>query len=115
MKKNKTLWNGVSVLIVIELVIMAFTRDHVQLGLMTVAVIAWSAWAIFRFLVPYVAEKLDARETREIREFYEAEEKKAFFAYGRRNGDRTPSTRKSPHYCASAIGISRRNLGMACR
>ena len=64
MKKKKTLWNGVSVLIAIELVIMAFTREYVQLGLMTVAAIGWSIWAIGYFLVPYVKGKLDALKAR---------------------------------------------------
>lgn len=76
MKKNKTLWNGVSLLIAIELVIMAFTREYVQLGLMTIAAIGWSIWAIGYFLVPYVREKLDALEARTLREYFEAEEKK---------------------------------------
>ena len=76
MKKKKTLWNGVSVLIAIELVIMAFARDYVQLGLMTLATIGWSVWAIAYYLVPYVKTKLDAREARKLREHYEAEERK---------------------------------------
>ena len=76
MKKKKPLWNGVSVLIVLVLVIMAFARDYVQLGLMTLATIGWSVWAIAYYLVPYVKTKLDAREARKHREHYEAEERK---------------------------------------
>ena len=76
MKKKKTLWNGVSILIVLVLVIMAFARDYVQLGLMTLATIGWSVWAIAYYLVPYVKTKLDAREARKLREHYEAEERK---------------------------------------
>ena len=76
MKKKKTLWNGVSVLIAIELVIMALTRDYVQLGLSTVAAIGWTVWAVSYFLVPFVKAKLNAREARKLREHYEAEERK---------------------------------------
>ena len=76
MKKKKTLWNGVSVLIVLVLVIMAFARDYVQLGLMTLATVGWSIWAIAYYLVPFVKTKLDAREARKLREHYEAEERK---------------------------------------
>lgn len=76
MKKKKTLWNGVSVLIAIELVIMALTRGYVQLGLSTVAAIGWTVWAVSYFLVPFVKAKLNAREARKLREHYEAEERK---------------------------------------
>ena len=76
MKKKKPLWNGVSVLIAIELVIMALTRDYVQLGLSTVAAISWTVWAVSYFLIPFVKAKLNAREARKLREHYEAEERK---------------------------------------
>lgn len=76
MKKKKTLWNGVSVLIVTVLAIMAFTRGYVQLGLTTVAFIAWSIWASVRFLVPFISTKLEAREAKKIRQHYEEEERK---------------------------------------
>ena len=74
MKKKKTLWNGVSVLIVTVLAIMAFTRGYVQLGLMAVAFTAWSVWAIIRFLVPFVSAKLEKRQAQKIRKHYEEEE-----------------------------------------
>ena len=76
MKKKRTLWNGVSVLIAIELVLMVFTRGYVQLGLSTVAAIGWTVWAVRYFLVPFVKAKLNAREARKLREHYEAEERK---------------------------------------
>ena len=76
MKKKKTLWNGVSVLIVTVLAIMAFTRGYVQLGLMAVAFTAWSVWAIIRFLVPFVSAKLETRQAQKIRKHYEEEERR---------------------------------------
>ena len=76
MKKKKTLWNGVSVLIVTVLAIMAFTRGYVQLGLMAVAFTAWSVWAIIRFLVPFVSAKLEKRQAQKIRKHYEEEERR---------------------------------------
>lgn len=76
MKKKKTLWNGVSILIVALLVIMAFVRGNAQFVLTVLAIAAWSVWAIVKYLAPYVDAKLNAREARKIREFYEAEERK---------------------------------------
>ena len=76
MKKKKTLWNGVSVLIVTVLAIMAFTRGYVQLGLMAVAFTAWSVWAVIRFLVPFVSAKLETRQAQKIRKHYEEEERR---------------------------------------
>jgi len=76
MKKNKTLWNGVSILIVALLVIMAFVRGDAQFVLSVLTIAAWSVWAIVKFLAPYVDAKLNAREARKLREHYEAEERK---------------------------------------
>ena len=76
MKKNKTLWNGVSILIVALLVIMAFVRGDAQFVLTVLTIAAWSVWAIVKYLAPYVDTKLNAREARKIREFYETEERK---------------------------------------
>ncbi len=76
MKKKKTLWNGVSVLIVIVLALMAFTRGYVQLVLTTVAFTVWSVWAILRFFKPIISAKLDAREAQKIRKHYEEEERR---------------------------------------
>ena len=52
MKKKKTLWNGVSVLIVALLVIMAFVRGNAQFVLTVLAIAAWSVWAVVKFLAP---------------------------------------------------------------
>lgn len=76
MKKNKTLWNGVSILIVALLVIMAFVRGDAQFVLTVLTIAAWSVWAIVKYLAPYVDTKLNAREARKLREHYEAEERK---------------------------------------
>ncbi len=75
MKNKKTLKNGISVLIVTVLAIAAFTREYVTLGLTTVFLIGWSIWAFCKFVVPYISEKMDAYEARQLREMYEAEEK----------------------------------------
>ena len=76
MKKKKTLWNGVSILIVALLVIMAFVRGDAQFVLTVLAIASWSVWAIVKYLAPYVDAKLNAREARKLREHYEAEERK---------------------------------------
>lgn len=74
MKKKKTLWNGVSVLIIALLVITAFVRGNAQFVLTVLAFATWSVWAIVKFLKPYVETKLEAQEARRIRDYYEAEE-----------------------------------------
>jgi len=76
MKKKTTLWNGVSVLIVALLVIMAFVRGNAQFVLTVIAIAAWSVWAVVKFLAPYVDTKLNALEARKLREYYEEEERK---------------------------------------
>ena len=67
MKKKKSLWSGVSILIVAVLAISAFVRGGAQMWLFAAAFAAWSAWAIVYFLVLYVKEQLHKYEARRIR------------------------------------------------
>ena len=67
MKKKKSLWSGVSILIVAVLAITAFIRGGAQLWLLAAAFTAWSIWAAVYFLVPYIKEQLHRYEARRIR------------------------------------------------
>ena len=67
MKKKKSLWSGVSILIVAVLAITAFIRGGAQLWLLAAAFTAWSIWAAVYFLVPYIKEQLHGYEARRIR------------------------------------------------
>ncbi|MCI8471774.1 MAG: hypothetical protein HFE65_01560 [Clostridiales bacterium] len=67
MKKKKSLWSGVSILIVAALTITAFIRGNAQLWLLAAAFTAWSVWAVVHFLVPYIKEQLHKYEARRIR------------------------------------------------
>lgn len=58
MKKKKSLWSGVSILIVAVLAITAFIRGGAQLWFLAAAFTAWSVWAVVYFLVPYIKEQL---------------------------------------------------------
>lgn len=67
MKKKKSLWSGVSILIVAVLAITAFIRGAAQMWLLAAAFTAWSVWAAVYFLVPYIKEQLHKYEARRIR------------------------------------------------
>ena len=75
MKKQTkmNLWGAISVLITALLLIAVFTREYVQLGLSVVTLVVWSLFVVFKFGVPYVNKKLENREARSMREYYEAE------------------------------------------
>ncbi len=67
MKKKKSLWSGVSILIVAVLAITAFIRGGAQLWFLAAAFTAWSVWAVVYFLVPYIKEQLHRYEAKRIR------------------------------------------------
>lgn len=67
MRKKKSLWSGVSILIVAVLAITAFIRGDAQVWLLAVAFTAWSVWAVVYFLIPYVKEELHRYEAKRIR------------------------------------------------
>lgn len=67
MKKKKSLWSGVSILIVEVLAITAFIRGGAQLWFLAAAFTAWSVWAVVYFLVPYIKEQLHRYEAKRIR------------------------------------------------
>ena len=68
MRKKKTLWSGVSILIVAALVITAFIRGKAQAWLLAAAFAVWAVWATCYFLVPYIKEELHKREAKRIRQ-----------------------------------------------
>lgn len=56
MKHKKSLWTTVAVLIVVFLVIMAFTRGSLQFWLYVTAFTAWGIWASVKHLIPFLKE-----------------------------------------------------------
>lgn len=67
MKQKKSLWSGVSVLIVAVLAITAFIRGNAQVWLLAIVFALWTVWASIRFLVPHIKEQFHRREARRIR------------------------------------------------
>ncbi len=71
-RKRKTgLLPDVSILIVTVLAITAFLRGTWQFWMLVAAFAAWSAWAIYRHLIPFLREEMARREARQIRRHYE--------------------------------------------
>lgn len=67
MRRKKSLWSGVSILIVAVLAITAFIRGNAQVWLLAAAFTIWSVWAVIYFLIPYIKEEIHRREARRIR------------------------------------------------
>lgn len=67
MKKKKSLWSSISILIVAVLAIIAFVRGNTQLWLLVAAFTIWLVWAVMHFLVPYIKEQLHRYEAKRIR------------------------------------------------
>lgn len=76
MRRKKSLWSGVSILIVAVLAITAFIRGNTQVWFLAAAFTAWSVWATFYFLIPYIKEELHRREARRIRKKCEDQDAK---------------------------------------
>ena len=76
MKRKKSLWSGVSILIVAVLAITAFIRGNAQVWLLAIAFTIWSVWACLYYLVPYIKEELHRREARRIRKKCEQQDAK---------------------------------------
>lgn len=67
MKKKKTLWSGVSLLIVAVLAIMAFVRGDAQLRLLAAAFVGWAVWSTVAFVLPYLRERKQEKLRKERR------------------------------------------------
>ena len=76
MRRKKSLWSGVSILIVAMLAITAFVRGNAQVWLLAIAFTLWSVWACLYYLVPYIKEELHRREARRIRKKCEQQDAK---------------------------------------
>lgn len=76
MRRKKSLWSGVSILIVAVLAITAFIRGNAQVWLLAIAFTLWSVWACFYYLIPYIKEELHRREARRIRKKCEQQDAK---------------------------------------
>ena len=76
MRRKKSLWSGVSILIVAVLAITAFIRGNAQVWLLAIAFTLWSVWACLYYLVPYIKEELHRREARRIRKKCEQQDAK---------------------------------------
>ena len=79
MKDKKSLWSGVSVLIVLVLAITALARGQLQVWLFAAAFAAWGIWAAVWFLVPYVKAQAYRYKARRIRKQCEPQEEKTKF------------------------------------
>lgn len=79
MKDKKSLWSGVSVLIVLVLAITAFARGQMQVWLFAAAFAAWGIWAAVWFLVPYAKAQAYRYKARRIRKQCEPQEEKTKF------------------------------------
>ena len=77
MKNKKSLWSGVSVLIVVVLAITAFVRGGLEVWLLAGAFAAWGIWAVVRFGVPYAKAQLYHYKARKIRKQCEAQPQKS--------------------------------------
>lgn len=67
MRRKKSLWSGVSMLIVAVLAITAFIRGNAQIWLYAIAFAVWAVWATVCFLIPYIKEEIHRQEARRIR------------------------------------------------
>lgn len=76
MRKKKSLWSGVSILIVAMLAITAFIRGNAQIWLYAIAFVAWSAWAVVYFLIPFIKEERHRTEAQRIRKECEKQDAK---------------------------------------
>ena len=76
MRRKKSLWSGVSILIVAMLAITAFVRGNAQVWLLAIAFTLWSVWACLYYLVPYIKDELHRREARRIRKKCEQQDAK---------------------------------------
>ena len=76
MKKKKTLWSVVSVLIIVQLVLTVLTGGYVLLGLSILSLIAWSIWASKVYFIPRIKEWINKKEAHKLRIYYEDEERK---------------------------------------
>ena len=76
MRRKKSLWSGVSILIVAMLAITAFIRGNAQIWLLAITFTLWSVWAICYYLIPYIKEELHRREARKIRKKCEQQDAK---------------------------------------
>lgn len=77
MKNKKSLWSGVSVLIVAVLAITAFVRGGLEVWLLAGAFAAWGIWAVVRFGVPYAKAQIYHYKARKIRKQCEAQPRKS--------------------------------------
>ena len=77
MMNRKSLWSGVSVLIVAVLAITAFVRGGLEVWLLAGAFAAWGIWAVVRFGVPYAKAQLYRYKARRIRKKCESEPQKS--------------------------------------
>ena len=76
MRRKKSLWSGVSILIVAMLAITAFIRGNAQAWLLAITYTLWSVWAVCYYLIPYIKEELHRREARRIRKKCEEQDAK---------------------------------------
>ncbi len=78
MKKQKTLWNGVSKLIVAILAIMAFIPKSIQVWFYLIAFTVFGVWSTVKYLIPYIKEGRHQRLLARFKKRDEAEGQRMF-------------------------------------
>ena len=73
MKKKKSIWSGVSVLIAAVLAIVAFVRSDTQIWLLTAAFTIWAIWVTVAFVFPYIQEQETEKRRAARRAAYDAQ------------------------------------------
>lgn len=76
MKHKKNLWSDVSILIVAVLAITAFLRGTWQFWMLVTAFAVWSAWAIYRHLIPFLKELKHSKEAKKVQQHYQKQAEK---------------------------------------
>lgn len=71
MKQKKSLWSDVSILIAVVVIISALLRGSWQFWTLVATVSLWTAWAVYRHLIPFLKEYKDSREAKKIQQHYQ--------------------------------------------
>lgn len=80
MRKKSSLSTSVSILLVAVIAITALIRGNLQLWLNGIALLIWTAWAVPKYLIPFIKERKAQREAVKVERILRkrAEKEKAF-------------------------------------
>lgn len=71
MKQKKNLWSDVRILIAAVVIIHALLRGNWQFWTLAAAISVWTAWAMYRHLIPFLKEFRDSREAKKVKKHYQ--------------------------------------------